>query len=207
MASSLTSFMDGLSDAVRLPPLAKGPVQSLNKTRGYDRLHEVYGQEMCDEATVDQLFGKATRSYPAIKKESLRHRLILWATINGHKTGHIAALMNLCPRTVLTVQAQPWFKEAFLAITTEMGGDQFKATLEGEALPALQRVIELSKTAESETVRAAMNREILDRYLGKATVKVEQSGAMKVDHVVHDAAKLMDEDQKLSEQLRARGLN
>lgn len=204
--------MDGLSGSDetaydRAYRERKSIVQSLDETRAFPTIAEVSGVQYSDEATVDKLFGKAPHSYQAIKKERPQHRVILWATINGHKTEEVAALVGLTKQQVSVIKGQPWFRDAFVRITTEMGTDMFKKTLEGEAVPALQRVAELSKTAESEAVRLAANKEILDRFLGKATVKVEQKGTIQVDHAIHDAAKLVDEDAKLSEQLRARGLN
>jgi hypothetical protein len=88
-------------------------------------------------------------------------------------------------------------------MTTEMGKDAVETFLEGEVLPALQRTVAIAIGGETDAVRLAANRELLDRYLGKSTVKVESKVTGQVDSVVYDIAALREEERKLNEQLKA----
>lgn len=153
----------------------------------------------------DALFGDSL-SYHLYKKEKPEHRLMLWLRLQGHNVKETAALTGYTPQTVSQVSKQPWFREAFCRLASEMGKDAVQTFLEGEVLPALQRTVDLAANAESEAVRLAANREVLDRFLGKSTVKVETKHSGSIDSVVYDAQKLMDENARIEEQLRARGI-
>lgn len=154
---------------------------------------------------VDALFGR-TQSYVTYKKERPEHRLMLWHRLQGRSIKETALLTGYTPQTVSNVCGQPWFQEAFCRLSSEMGKDSVQAFLQGEALPALERTVGLANNAESEAVRLAANKEILDRFLGKATVKVEQRVTGQIDNVVYDAAQLLEESKKIQDQLRARGV-
>lgn len=154
---------------------------------------------------VDALFGQSV-AYVTYKKEKPQHRMILWARLNGHNVKETAALVGYTPQTVSNVCGQPWFQEAFARLSTELGKDQFQTFLQGEVLPALQRTAELANSAESEAVRLAANKEILDRFMGKATVKVETKASGSLDVIVHDVAALEKENSDLQRQLAARGI-
>lgn len=158
------------------------------------------------DAGIDGLFG-ASVGYQAVKRERPIHRLILWATLNGHKPKEIAGMFNVTYQTVLTTQKQPWFQEAFCRISTEMGRDSVETFLEGQVLPTLQKLVELR---DGEGVPAAVQKSacdaILDRIRGKPTVHVKQETNGTIDHVVHDAAALMEEQKRNAEILKARGV-
>lgn len=157
------------------------------------------------DSDVDALFGTLP-SYWIVKKEKPAHRMMLWLTLQGHKTKEIAAALRVTPQTVLKIQKQPWFLEGFKSLALEMGKDVMKTFLETQALPAIMRVVDLAQAADSDAVRLAANREILDRFLGKPVVRAEVNETKTVDVTITDAAKLMDERKRLDEQLRANGL-
>tara|TARA_R110000868_G_scaffold40556_2_gene139837 strand:- start:253 stop:894 length:642 start_codon:yes stop_codon:yes gene_type:complete len=156
-------------------------------------------------AGVDALFNQSV-AYQAYKKEKPEHRLILWARLNGHNVKETAALTGYTPQSVTNVCGQPWFQEAFARLSTECGKDQVTTFLQGEVIPALQRVAHLANNGESEAVRLAANKELLDRYLGKATVKVESKLSGSVDSIVYDVAELEKQNSDLQRQLAARGI-
>lgn len=158
-----------------------------------------YGQR------VDALFADRP-SYQAVKKENPAHRMMLWLALQGHNAIETARITGYTPEHVRTIRKQPWFRESFCRLSTEMGKDVVQTFLEGEVLPALQRTVELATTSVSDAVRATCNRDILDRFLGKATVKVEAKTTGSVDHFMHDADKLLEESRRLDEQLAANGL-
>ena len=163
------------------------------------------GPEAKQYADPDALFGDSL-SYHLYKKEKPEHRLMLWLRLQGHNVKETAALCGYTPQSVSQVSKQPWFREAFCRLSQEMGKDAVQTFLEGEVLPALQRTVDLAANADSEAVRLAANREVLDRFLGKSTVKVETKHSGSIDSVVYDAQKLMDENARLDEQLKARGI-
>lgn len=182
-------------------PSAGRVVQRQDGTQAID----LYKESAEKFENVDTLFG-ATPGYQHYKKERPEHRLMLWHRLNGHNVKETAALTGYTPQTVLNVCKQPWFQEAFVRLSTEMGKDAVQTFLSGEVLPALQRTVALAVSGESEAVRLAANKEIMDRYLGKSTVKVEQKISGQVDNVVYDAAKLLEESRRLNEELKARGI-
>ncbi len=159
-----------------------------------------------DSAAVDSLFN-STPAYVAIKKERPQHRLILWLTLQGHKPKEISATVRCTVQTVYNVQNQPWFQEAFCKLAAETGKDAVKTFLEGQVLPALQRTVALATSAESEAVRLAANKEVLDRFLGKPTVHVDSKSENKTTLTVQDGAAIQDEMRRLDEQLKARGIS
>lgn len=156
-------------------------------------------------ADVDTLFG-TTPSYLVIKKERPEHRMMLWMRLQGQKPDEIAAALRVSKQTVYIVQKQPWFQDAFCKLSKEMGKDAVQAYLRGEVMPALERTIDLAKTADSDAVKLAANKEILDRFLGKSVVKAEVKNSGQVDHVVFDANALLEEQRRNAEILRARGI-
>lgn len=178
-----------------------------------DQLSEILNEGNVNKASVeeyssrvDALYSKHV-SYLTIKREKAEHRLMLWHRLKGRTTQEIATLMNYSYKYVREICKQSWFLEAFCRLSTEMGKDKVETFLEGELIPALQRTIDLAHSADSDAVKLAANREILDRFLGKSVVKAEVKQAGTIDHVVHDAAALLEEQRKLDLQLHASGLS
>ena len=162
------------------------------------------GEEV-HEAEIDRLFG-TTPGYNEIRKENPTHRVILWMRLNGHKPREIATALRISYHTVLSVQRQPWFQRAFCRILAEKGGDQLQTILEGELIPTIETLVELRDSADSSSVRLSAANAILDRIRGKPTVHVEQKVTGQVDSVVYDAQKLLEEQRKNAEILKARGI-
>ena len=155
-------------------------------------------------ADVDGLFG-TTQGYIKYKRERPEHRLMLWYRLQGYNVKETAQLTGYTPQTVGQVCKEPWFLEAFCRISEEQGKDAVQTFLEGEVLPALERTRQLAVASDSDAVKLAANRDLLDRYLGKSTVKVEAKTSGTIDHVVHDATRLLAESARLDEALRANG--
>jgi hypothetical protein len=190
------TFLGRLTEETASPP--PRVVQRQDGTKAVDP-HRTSERGFSGE--VDTLFG-ASRSYVAYKKEKPEHRLILWYRLQGYSVKETATLSGYTPQTVSNVCGQPWFQDAFVHLSEEMGKDVVKTFLEGEILPAFERTANLARSAESEAVRLAANKELMDRYLGKPTVHVDQKVQGKIDTVVHDIAKLREEERRLTEELR-----
>lgn len=154
---------------------------------------------------VDRLFGER-RSYLEIKRERPEHRLVLWLTLEGQSPKTIAASFGRTTEWVRNLRRQPWFQDAFCKLSAEMGRDAVQALLKGEAVPAILRTVELAKNADSDAVRLAANRELLDRFLGKPVVKAEVNTTSTVDVTVADVSTLLAERERLNQQMRANGL-
>lgn len=154
------------------------------------------------EKDVDALYGSSS-GYRLYKKEKPEHRLMLWYRLQGYSVKETALLTGYHTNTVAAICKQPWFLEAFTTLSREFGENAVQRVLEGEVIPAIRRTVELAENATSEAVKLAANKEILDRFLGKSTVKVEQKSTGKVEVIVHDIAKLREEERKLDEQIKS----
>lgn len=154
---------------------------------------------------VDRLFGPK-RAYKEIQRERPQHRLVLWMTLQGQRVAEIAVSMGCTEEHVRNVQRQPWFQDSFCKLAEEMGKDAVQTFLKGEVMPAILRTVELSKTADSDAVKLAANRELLDRFLGKPVVKAEVKNSGAVDHLVFDANALLEEQRRNAEILKGRGI-
>lgn len=154
-------------------------------------------------ADADALFGDSG-AYQVYKAEKPEHRLMLWLRLNGHTVKETATLTGYTPQTVSQVCKQSWFREAFCRLSTEMGKDVVQTLLEGEVVPTIERLIALRDGAESDAVRKAACDSILDRFMGKPTVRVESKVSGSVDSVVYDATKLLAENKRIQDELRTR---
>lgn len=104
------------------------------------------------------------------KREKHQHRLMIMMASNGKNHTEIAEALGASTATVSHVLRQPWAREKMQSFMKENAADNLRALLKGAAGPALERVVALS---QSETVKPevalAASRDILDRFMGKAT--------------------------------------
>lgn len=155
---------------------------------------------------VDSLFGD-TPAYQGLRKERPEHRQVLWLRLNGHNCKETAALTGYTPQHVSTICKQPWFREAFVKLSTQMGRDSVESFLQGEIIPTLQRLTYLRDNAESDAVQKAACDSILDRIRGKPVARVETKHSGSIDTTVYDGERLRDELARNAEILRSRGIN
>jgi hypothetical protein len=158
-----------------------------------------------DEASVDALFAN-TRSHVVLKKEKPEHRIMLWMRLQGHKPQEIATALRCTKQTVYNVQGQPWFKEAFVRLSTELGKDAAETFLRGEELPTYLKLVELRDGAESEAVQLSASNALLDRIRGKPVARVETKTESSVDITVKTIEELRKESEDITKKLRASGL-
>ena len=186
----------------QLAPAASAPPRIVLSQTGTTR-DDPYANPKTPDA--DELFGTST-SYVKYKKEKPEHRLMLWFRLQGYNVKETAQLTGYTPQSVSEVCKQPWFVEAFCRLAKETGKDAVQTFLEGEVLPALQRTVHLAQHADSDAVRTANNREILDRFLGKSIAKAEVRTTGALDVTVYEASKLEEEYKRNQEILKGRGL-
>lgn len=154
---------------------------------------------------VDALFGRKYGGI-SVKTEKPEHRLMLWLKLNGHSNKEVAATTGYNYVYVCNIVKQPWFTEAFCRLSSEMGKDAVQTFLKGEVMGALERTVEIAKNGDSDSVKLAANKEVLDRFLGKSVVKAEVKTENKSDVVVHTVAELLEEQRKLDLQLASNGI-
>lgn len=159
-----------------------------------------------DEASVDALFAN-TRSHVVLKREKPEHRIMLWMRLQGHKPQEIATALRCTKQTVYNVQGQPWFKEAFVRLSTELGKDAAETFLRGEELPTYLKLVELRDGAESEAVQLSASNALLDRIRGKPVAKseIKMTSTSTVDVAVADVTALQAESAKLAKLLAPNG--
>ena len=154
---------------------------------------------------VDALFADQP-AYQAILKESPRHRLILWMTAQGHSPQQVADALGITKQTVYNVRKQPWFRTMFVRLTSELGKDSVHQLLKGEVLPSIQTLIEIRDNGTKDADRRAAADSLLDRFLGKPTVKVD-SDAKAPSDVPAEVAQLQAEAARLTAELSAAGVS
>lgn len=205
-ASALDRVLDdlaGVTPAAARPGVVRSPKGTTPEEAFGDRLNADRGCPMPED--VDALFGNK-QAYLKIKTENFQHRLLLWYKLQSFNNRECAKLLGYSEAWISTITNQPWFQAAFVDLAREMGQNAIQTFLEGEVMPALHRTVDLARSGETHAVRLAANREILDRFLGKATVKIESKAAVDITNTVIDAARLLEEQRRLDEQIRANGL-
>lgn len=112
------------------------------------------------------LFGEQPKAQYELKKERLRHRLIVTLLAQGMNHKEIAEQLGVTAVHVGYVAAQPWAREQGLAIIHEQC-DETMRKLHEASLKAAETLVNVMETSENtETKRKAAN-DILDRKYGK----------------------------------------
>lgn len=187
-------------------PAAPRVVLHQDGTRGENAYQTESGQPY-DEESVDALFAN-TRSHTVLKKERPEHRLMLWMRLQGHKPKEIATALRCTPQTVYNVCGQPWFKEAFVRLSSELGKDVAETFLRGEELPSYMKLVEIRDNENAPYhVQAAAANAILDRIRGKPIAKSEMkvTSTSTVDVAIADVSALQAESAKLAKLLHPNG--
>jgi hypothetical protein len=115
----------------------------------------------------------------AIEKERPEHRLMLYLKAQGKTNQEIAKMMGYSYGWVCQVVRQPWFRKAFIETCEVAGLDSVTQFLEGEVMTSLETLVELRDSGEKEQTRLTAANSLLDRFLGKPTVKVETENVSK----------------------------
>lgn len=132
-------------------------------------------------AAID--FHNARDPQRTIKHERPEHRMILFMKAQLMSNKEIARELDLTETTVSQVTRQPWFRHALAQRMEDAGGDIIYKTLHGAALDCVYNLIDIANGKVEGTkvsdMRAA-NDSLLDRFLGKATQRIEQFDGGKV---------------------------
>lgn len=192
-----------LNDIQRTAP-PREVVSQLGTTRIQEDCNQT-GTPIVSEERLGTLYGSTT-GIKFYKHEKPEHRLMLWYRLQGYNLKEVAAAMGYNEASVGQICRQPWFVKAFCELSTEMGKDAVKNFLEGEVLPTLERIKSLRDSGESDAVRLAAGKELLDRYLGKSIAKTESKVDASVSVSTTDVNKLQDQINRNNEILASRGI-
>lgn len=96
------------------------------------------------------------------------HRIAVFLAATGKNFTEIAERLGKSPVTVSQVLKQPWAQERLAREIAEAGRGTLQDILNVYGPQTLLEVVDLGKTAQSESVRLGAKKEILDRWLGKA---------------------------------------
>lgn len=146
--------------------------------------------EESSEGRSDALFN-GKRSDFAILSEKPEHRLIILLKAQGHSNVEIARLTGYTNPWVGQILRQPWARERLLAELNSVGRDSIASLLESAAADSVFKIIDIRDTAEDSGVQLRASQDLLDRFLGKATQKVESKSEVK--HISGDVDKMDDE--------------
>lgn len=110
-----------------------------------------------------------------VQHEKPEHRLICWMKAAGQTNKEIADHLGLSTVMVGYVVNQPWAKDMMVQELRKQGQDEVQVLLRGEAAAAVQRLINISKTAPNEETKRKANNDILDRVYGKPNQPISQT--------------------------------
>lgn len=108
------------------------------------------------------------------RKEKPWHRLAAEMAAAGHTVMEISSALGRSRRSIQTVLAQPFANKVIVEKAAMNASEEIRAILEKVAPESVRRIEKLATEAESEQVRLAADREILDRFLGKPTQPIKQ---------------------------------
>jgi len=85
----------------------------------------------------------------------------------GLNYSEIGRRLDKAPSYISNVLRQPWARERLAEELRDAGRDELRELLKGAATDAVHKLINLSETANSESVQLGASQAILDRFLGK----------------------------------------
>jgi hypothetical protein len=132
----------------------------------------------------------------AILHEKPQHRMVIYMKAQGKSNREIAKAMSMTESWVSQILRQPWAREQLLKELQLAGRDAIQAALQGAALDSVYTVIAIRddcKVTKPHVSLAAAD-SLLDRFLGKATQRVESTSTVK--HVAEDAEQV---DREIAE--------
>jgi lambda repressor-like predicted transcriptional regulator len=151
----------------------------------------------------DALYGDPTPTNQ-IASEKPHHRLMIYCHAKGMTAREIADQMGYHAEYVKIVLRQPWARQKIVEILHETGQSMVDHFLKNEISPSLDvlREVRDNKTAKDAARIAAAN-SILDRALGKPTVRVETDNTNR--QVPADVVRLDAEIASVRKQLSDMG--
>jgi predicted transcriptional regulator len=163
------------------PSAAEGSVCSVFKIVGEGLREETKPQatllpeEPVDVTGLASPLNNTRQPAYTVQHEKPEHRLICWMKAAGQTNKEIADHLGLSTVMVGYVVNQPWAKDMMVQELRKQGQDEVQVLLRGEAAAAVQRLINISKTAPNEETKRKANNDILDRVYGKPNQPISQT--------------------------------
>jgi ElaB/YqjD/DUF883 family membrane-anchored ribosome-binding protein len=124
------------------------------------------------EENGEEFFNENTPGY-AIRHEQPKHRLVIYLKASGKTNKEIAKSSGFSEEWVSQILRQPWARKQLLEELKTLGTDPVQGLLSSTAEDSVYTIIELRDKADDASVRLRAAQDLLDRYLGKATQRVE----------------------------------
>ena len=139
-----------------------------------------------------------------IATEKPHHRLMIYCHAKGMTAREIGEQMGYDPVYVSTVLRQPWARQQLVDLLKEVGESVVDHFLRQEVSPSLEVLREIRDKREAkDAARIAAANSILDRCLGKPTVRVESDNTNR--QVPSDIVRLDAEIESVRKQLTESG--
>lgn len=171
------------------------------ETRGNYNLGET-SKDRSYDGELAELTDAFENDYDAditIKHENVRHRLCIYMALAGHTNLEIAERVGYEPQYVSKVLRQPWARKRMIS-ETRKEGMELRERLATEGLKALNNLVVLANdVTKKQEVQLAANKELLERWLGKASQPIVTIDGGK-------AQDLSDEelDKRIAERIKPR---
>lgn len=135
-----------------------------------------------------------------IQHEKPEHRLMVYMKANGKSNAEVARQLGKTQAWVSQIVRQKWFRKRVLAEMKERSDMSIDKLLAHEAEGSLDTLIELRDHAQSEQVRATSAINILDRFLGKPTQRIEKqkTTSNRVEEIEQLQAELVELEAELN---------
>ena len=108
-----------------------------------------------------------------IVHEKPEHRTIAYAKACGMSNRELCEQFGYTDAWMSQLVRQPWFTSIVNQMQKRAGQDAVTSAIKENAMAAVETVVELMHSAESEPVRASCAFDVINRYLGKPTQRVE----------------------------------
>jgi hypothetical protein len=125
-------------------------------------------------ATLPNAFHGAIEPHSEVKRERAVHRRMCLMSMAGMEIGAIAKALDYCPMTVSNILRQPW-AQMFMQSQLSEEAEEFRLKIIAEGQAAFCRIVDrASNELVSQSLRHDADKELLNRYLGKAVQPIEQ---------------------------------
>lgn len=109
-----------------------------------------------------------------VQSERPEHYAMVALFVRGLTQTEIAVEMNYSVGQVSQVLRQDWARNRIFELVSKNGGNTIQEMLRLEVIPSIRTLVDLRDDPDtSDRVRASVSMDLLDRYLGKATQRVE----------------------------------
>jgi hypothetical protein len=133
-----------------------------------------------------------------LNKEQPWHRMAAFGFARGASIRDVASSLGKSELAVQNLLRQPWFQSEVTKIMKEYGAKDIIEIFRNEQFNSLTTLVELRDNPEvPPAARVACARDILDRALGKPTVRVETMHMAPSEDPVAEAEKLTQELKRL----------